>query len=617
MRRCESLAAFRDGDEMNRSAGRLTATWLPVALSLLVLVLAAVSRNDGTVLTGNLFDPDVYMRATRVLELLRTGDWYDATIARANVPFGDTLHWTRPFDLLMLAVAAPLLPFLSDGQAVYLAAMFVSPILYILALPTFYWAVRPLLGREGRFYLGILFLFQIAIAGQFLVGRGDHHGLLCLLFIVQVGQVLRLLGDTAATRLGVAAGLTTALTVWVSPEGLVAAAVLHLGLGVYWLAAGQPVAPRGLCHAAGAVVGIAVALLLERPPAQWLAVEYDKVSIFHLLLFSLMALFWLVALAPWPRLAGRFAVGAAGAVAVAAFIALLFPAAIAGPLAAVHPRVAEVWFIVISEARSPIDPARPGVSLGRLLLNFGPLLVAVPMLVRLIRTSAGAARRQWAWLALALAVYTALALDEIRWMYYPQVCFLPAYAAALMSALDLAGVRERPPGTTTRQALRVVLGRPAVVVLFGLAFLGLAALFPQAPSAAAGERCDLRGVARLLAAPPFGERERRIMSFNFSGAELIYRTRHGFVATPYHRNTAGILDGYDFFATTDPAVAQAIAGRRGLDLVLFCPTDREGHLYEKDGDSMFERLRDENPPPWLSEVPVDPALGYLMYEVKK
>ena len=605
-------------EDVNRYAGRLTARWLPVAMSVFVLVLAATLRNDGAVLTGKLFDPDVYMRAVRVLQLLRTGDWFDSTIAQANAPFGDALHWTRPFDVLMLAVAAPMLPFLSDAQAIYLTAMFVSPILYLVALPALYWAARPLLDREGQFYLGILFLFQVATAGQFLVGRGDHHSLLCLLFIVQLGQALRLLGERPTGRLVAAAGLTTALTVWVSPEGLVAAALIHFGLGVHWLLSGAATR-RGLGHAAGTVVGIAVALVIERPPADWLAVEYDKISVFHLLLFSLLALFWIAAAGPWQRWPLRFALGAAGAAGIAAVVLLLFPNAVKGPLAALEPRVAEVWFTVISEAQGAIDLRNPSRTLSRLLLNLGPILIAVPMLLHLLRTTDGAARRQWAWLALALAVYTGLALDELRWLYYPQICFLPPFAAALMWLLSRLGLRQRPPDATPRQARRIVLGRPATVVVFGLLFFGLAALVPgDEADAGAGDGCDLAGTARLLSAPPLGDRRRNIMSFNFTTSEFIYRTRHAYVATPYHRNAAGILDGYDFFSTTDPDRAWEIARRRDLDLGVFCPASREHAMYEKEGaETMLDRLSDGNPPPWLSPMPVDPGLGYLIYEIRK
>ena len=33
--------------------------------------------------------------------------WFDPLFTRANAPVGDVLNWTRPFDVVLLALAAP------------------------------------------------------------------------------------------------------------------------------------------------------------------------------------------------------------------------------------------------------------------------------------------------------------------------------------------------------------------------------------------------------------------------------------------------------------------------------------------------------------------------------
>lgn len=611
------ITTTRGGSDVSEGSRRLTATWLPVLL-LAVVQGAAITRNGGAVLNGELFGPDAYMRLNRVLLLLQEGDWFSSAMPRANVPYGDVLHWTRIFDVIIAGLAAPLLPFTDLKTAIYWAGLLVSPLLYFLALPALYWAVRPLLDKETRFYLGFLFLFQLAILGQFSIGRPDHHGLLCLLFIVQIGQALRLLADDVRPQTAIAAGLTTAVFIWVSPEGLIAGFLLTVGVGFFWLANGSPaIARRGMAHAIAAAAGIGLILLTERPSGDWLAVEHDKISAFHLLLFSMATVFWAVATRPWRNWPTRLGIGAVGGLVVASVVALLFPDAVAGPLAAVDPRVRELWFVVISEAQSPLDLDNPGTTARRLLTYLGPLFVAVPMLVLLIRFGDGAARRQWALLALFLLAYLALAFDELRWMYYPQVLYLPAYAAALVWLLNRLNVAERPLGAGPGRVAGVTLARLALILVFGAGFLTLAAMFPAPPSATHTETCNLQGVAKVLNAKPgLGERPRKIMAFNFTGAEFIYRTAHGFVATPYHRNTAGILDGYDFFANTDPAASKAIADRRGIDLVLFCPADRERRMYEGGDDvTVFEQLRDGQVPTWLRPMPLEPELGYLLFEV--
>ncbi len=57
----------------------------------------------------DLIDADGYMRVLRVQRLLETGRWLDGLMPRSNYPFGEVLHWTRPMDLLLLALALRML----------------------------------------------------------------------------------------------------------------------------------------------------------------------------------------------------------------------------------------------------------------------------------------------------------------------------------------------------------------------------------------------------------------------------------------------------------------------------------------------------------------------------
>ena len=51
---------------------------------------------------GDLLTADCYMRLNRVVELNQTGQWFDGVSHRSNAPYGESMHWTRPFDLLLL-----------------------------------------------------------------------------------------------------------------------------------------------------------------------------------------------------------------------------------------------------------------------------------------------------------------------------------------------------------------------------------------------------------------------------------------------------------------------------------------------------------------------------------
>src|SRR3546814_12853395 len=88
--RVYSGSHVRPGQPRPRLA--LIVTWAMVHGGLVMF-------RDVPVFGSGLIDPDSYMRMVRVSELAQGWQWFDDTIARANAPYGDVLHWTRPFDL--------------------------------------------------------------------------------------------------------------------------------------------------------------------------------------------------------------------------------------------------------------------------------------------------------------------------------------------------------------------------------------------------------------------------------------------------------------------------------------------------------------------------------------
>ena len=132
--------------------------WLFPILLLILLQFAMVWRNPGFLEKRMLSDADGYTRLARVEVLAGGGSWYDASAVRANVPYGTTLHWTRPFDLLLLAGALPLLPFTSMKSAIYWSGTLINPILLVMTLAVLMWAIKPLLQRWIIPYFGILVL---------------------------------------------------------------------------------------------------------------------------------------------------------------------------------------------------------------------------------------------------------------------------------------------------------------------------------------------------------------------------------------------------------------------------------------------------------------------------
>ena len=109
------------------------------------------------------------------------------------------------------------------------------------------------------------------------------------------------------------------------------------------------------------------------------------------------------------------------------------------------------------------------------------------------------------------------------------------------------------------------------------------------------------------------------MSLVFYGPEIIYRSQHSAVGTPYQRNTRGILDTIDFFAATDTSKARKLAVDRGIDTVMFCIKAKERSWYKstETGDrSMFERLSRNAAPDWIKPVALpDELINFRLFDV--
>lgn len=588
-------------------------------LLLLVAVQGLAQWRDGWfVLDGRFIGPDAYMRSVRVLDFIEGRDWYDGTIERSNAPYGETLHWTRPLDVLILAGAVPLkkLAGLDWPAAVFASGAMVSPLLHVLALLAFLWALRPLFDDRGLALAGFLFAAQFYLTFQFALGRPDHHGLILLLDILVLGFVLRLLGPAPRHADALAAGAVAALVIWVSVEGLVITALMLAALAADWIRRGATVAWTGWIAVAALCLGLLAALVVERPLDDLGAISQDRISILHVGIAGVAVLLWTIALA-WPSrgqsplVRGGVLLGGA-ALAVAGLAVYVerygLPRLLAGPMADVHPRVVAEWWDFNKEVSPLLDKGDIAGTLPKFVAHLGMASLALPaMLWQALRVRA--ARRAAWWLLLSASVAAmALAVHEVRWSGLTQVFLLPGYAVAARWLID------RLAATPLRLAARALV---PIVFAVGFLFIGASLRRADAEPPAAPD-CDVKRIAGALN-ERYPNDVRRIASFIFYGPELLYRTSHEVVATPYHRNAAGMLDLIDFLKAEDMEAARRLADRRGIDLVVVCLTNSEADKYrdESGAPSLFSRLERGEAPSWLGEaIPLDPGGGRaLAYEV--
>ncbi len=586
-------------NQMSMRTGR-TQAWLPlVAITLAWALLHGLIAVVGGSLDGDLLPADPYMRLVRATELLEGGGWFDSVIERSNAPFGDELHWTRPLDLLLIAIAAPLIPFVGSEDALFTAAVTVSPLLHLAIVFTLVWAVTPLLGADRARLAGAVALIQPAVFLQVMPGQADHHSLQLLTLVAVVGLLLRLLDEqrpSEGRRYAALTGAAAGFGIWVSPEMTVLAALAVTALGVAWLRGVVPA--RRLTHFAVGLAAVMVfALVLERPPSDWLAIEYDKVSLAHLAaalaVFLVVVSFEVIERRP-STLRSRLTLATLATGVVGATLLALFPGLVEGPSAEVDPRLIPIWLDHVAELR-PLLPTDIE-SLGWFLLLIGPAVVTVPFAIGAAwRTRDEPRLLAWATLALFATAYLLLSLWHARFAPFAGIF------VAVVSADVLAALRVWSGRLSLAQLRRPTWLVSAPLFIAGSMFLGAMLVASSTDSAEAAEECDLQGAAAAIAGQPANEGAIVFAHIDF-GPELLHRADAAIVAGPYHRNDVGILDVYDFLSSTDLESSRVLAEARGARFVLVCDTRNEAGFFdaEKPEQSLYERLIDDDPPMWLS-----------------
>ncbi len=573
------------------------------------------------VLDGQLIETDNYMRLVRVTHLVETRDWYDHSIPRSNAPYGEVLHWTRPLDMILLGTTAPLLAFFHFPQALHLAAVFLPPLILLFTCFAVAWAATPLAGERFRFYAMITVLAQLGVVGYSLPGRIDHHGLFILLFALTCGLAVRWILTPHSRWLAVSTGAVLGLGLWVGPEFLLPMALVLVTGAVIWIVDGADNARKNLWLAVGLLAVVTVAWLLEHPPARLFVEEYDRISAPHVLLSALVLTFWMIIVriegaeelkavrrqGVWTR-SSRTILGAGAGLAT---LFLIYPSFFQGPTADIDPRIWGIWLDLIEERQAWMPPASV-VDAGNLIAHLGAAAFCIPfvgwVLVRERRTPDWWV---WAFVALLLVVFTGLALFMVRHVPYAEILLVLGTVTLLSRILPQLNSLHN---LQLRAAARAGI---AALLITGPLFLGLALTAHGGQtgrevrdvSRMMADRCPLSTfVSFLVSEDGMGEQPRTIAAHLDYGPEILYRTPHRVLGTPYHRNSEGILVGFAVLGGTDLEHTRDLVLARGVDLILVCPL--HAWLYgaesgeQRQDPSLHDLLLSNREPDWLEMIPI-------------
>jgi hypothetical protein len=605
----------------------LKAWTIPLFFGLMILILQAVIYVSGVQLKpGELADPDCYMRLVRIEALMEGQAWSDHTILRSNAPYGETSHWSRALDVLILILALPFLCVLPVKSALFYSGVLISPLLLLISVFALAWTARPLFKKIELPHLLLLFLSQASIILFFQAGRPDHHSLLILLFILNLGFIFRLFSGHAPVFHCVGSALTQALAFAVSLEFITTIA-LSLGiLAVAWITRHLR-SWIGFLFSAALLIFCFLFYFLEQPWDQRYTVETDRMTLPHLTALTLATGYWLLVLGIdhggiLRSKTARILMTLTYALGSGYILFWLFPILLRGPYGQMDPRLDSLWLRQVQEVQ-PLWQTDPG-GITSLFIWLSPALIVMTVLsVCFLRKKMAPDYMTWPWLMLlgSSLFFTLLTFYQIRWAYYAQTCLIFPLAAVLGHVLQISSRRLSP--------LIFPWVRLALLLFFCAGYVPIAVLslgpklIPSRPvqdvSQTSDHKQNLSALCHWLESDPqFRGTERLLAHLDF-GPELLYRTHHEVIATPYHRNGSGILFLYDLMNEISNDTVLSKLRERKITIILLKPESSEQAFLNQSrlNRTFYQRLLEKDCPDFLQPINVPEPLSksYLLYRV--
>ena len=563
--------------------------------SALLAVLAFPSSLP-SVLRGHLVDGDSYMRLLRIEQGLRRG-YLSNLVYRDDSGHPLIIEWSRLVDGFILALSAPLAPFLGWHRALFIGGVATQPLFAGALGASLAFAVAPVAERQFLWAAPVIALLLPGIRGFDPFGVVHYHIILLASIALTLGWCLR--ARDGASRPMLYAGISAGFAIWIMPETM---PFIMLGFGtlaLLWLF--RPIGAGLAVCGVGFLVTTGLATLIDPPHGGPLTAEIDRISIVYVALAAATALafLWFALLDRW-RLSPlrRALLGIVGAAMCFIVWLALFPRVALGPFGLIPSRDMRLFYGHMTEVQ-------PVSGLGGISGLLAPgLLAAAYALFRAIIDRSNL-RATIAWLMLAAGILLAVGLTQ-RMIIFQQI---PAGFAAALVPIALTQITRLEPTTPIRAAsLRVGL---LAVLIFG----------PYLPSIIKAERhpskphktlCSTGGIAPLLA-PASG----KIVLTNVDYVpELLYRTRIITVGSLYQHGIAGYLRDRTAWRTPVGTAPSPQFQRTGARFVLFCNTNQLNYLGKSTPlNALWPRLAQHRPPPWLHQMGPTTAQGFRLYRV--
>ena len=579
---------------------------------LLLALLGPINIVD-----GELLGTDSYTRLNRVLFVHEQGHWNNSIYPRSNAPYGESIHWTKPMDFLLLAggtVLSFIMPF-SDGLHIW--GVLISPLLHVLAFMGMFYLMRESLDRLGMILLTIVFLVQPILTSYFTIGRPDHHSLILAVFCWFLVGLYRSPLTIPSWRSSILIGSLGAFGLWVSVEFLVPIGSFLGAFTIFWIWRGQ----KNTFHISRVMaVMFLLALLflvIERFTENMFAIEYDKLSLPHCVLLGLIAMSWfgihaldINSRGPSSILKRMIVIGTMS-IGVGVVQWYLFPDFFKGPLVGMDSTIKALLWDKVAETQ-PLQKSEA-------IMNVGMGILVLPYLVYGIRrANTVIGQYQGILLLVGVSVFIPLAMYESRWTPYASILLIIPYVTVVRSALEWAGTRWP---NRRGEAGSLIVG---LVLLFWPTTVGKVMALDEhkIESSTMSGKCSLKSLGDYLRTDErWASTSQTILAFQDFGPELLYRTSHRVIGTPMHRNQDGVRDMLAIMRAEDLSISFDIIDRRNIDLIVICQHLKEESAMYRNApgvENFYELLLRGDLPGWVKDVglPKDLTESFKVFEVR-
>ena len=561
--------------------------WLGVSLLLVITAIQPIMSGIG-------LGPDDQLRQVQIRDWLAGQSWFDTTQYRIGIPDSQPMHWPRLIEIPFAAIILILTPLVGGSVAEIIAMTLVPLVLLGAAIWLIFKIAGEVFEEKTAILAAALTATAVPVVIQLRPMRIDHHGWQVVLALLALWTIYW----PNVKRAGIALGLTLALLLSISLEGLPLAVGFMAFLAIRWVFDKNESA-RLFWTLSSLIGGISVLFLLTQGHFNTALNYCDAVSPIHIVAAVVGGLIILpVSYRNADTIAVRVMTLLFGGAAALATILMIEPKCTAGAFGQIDPLVRQYWLTNVAEGL-PIWQQKLKTAVG---LFGGSILIGLLTFAYLHRkTGQNIDRNKLIILGTALVFAILVSIFVQRASATAAAFSVPLMAWAVRQWFIRAREVQNFLPRVLASAAVILLVLPGPIAIAAYDRIQYIAQNESEASAKIGETqivCDApESLAKLNSLP----RTDIAAPFNL-GPRILLLTPHSVLASSHHRNDEAMADQIRIFVSK-PDVSRKILAERDIKYLAVCPEEEELGIYETlYPQGLWAKLASDAHPDWLQPV---------------